>query len=166
MNKHQAIALTIARQRLTAFVIEHAEVLRRQLGFGFVETEEAPETYADLLLAWKRSILNREPLPVYSGASEGTIYTSPAGNWAFRFWHDVTHCQLRADFTHAGEVRTAKAQLRVIADRFGADSWEYRLFEGDTIGQVEYYQQTGKFLDVQLPFVAAWAGFGSQALAA
>lgn len=162
-STHNTTGLTIARQRLSRFILEHAEAIRRHLGFGFIETEDAPETYTDLLLAWKRSILNREPLPVYSGASEGTIYTSPAVNWAFRFWHDVIHCQLRADFSEEGEKRTARAQLKTVADRFGADSLEYRLLEADTIGQVEYFAQHGGFVADQLAFVLERVGLAAAA---
>lgn len=143
-----------SRNNLTRFVLDKANHLTRELGFSYIETEQAPETYENLLEAYQHSIKTHAPLPVFSGASEGTIYTSKEGNWAFRFWHDITHVSNGLGFSLMDEVKCSSIQAEQVAKYFGADTVEYRLFLADTIGQSIYAElHGGLFPSDQLAYV-------------
>jgi hypothetical protein len=94
-------------------------------------------------------------LQVYSGHSDGTIYGAPEVNHAFRAWHDATHLKLGADFSFGGEIRTALEQLR-FARALGADAVQLAMLRADTIGQVQYFARTGRFVNDQVRFVARY----------
>jgi len=142
-----------ARGRLTDFVIQRAADTAKRVGFGYAACPIAPATYANLREEFRRASHLGEPFPVYSGASSKTIYTSTIGNWAFRFWHDVLHCEMNADFSPAGERKVASQQCRDCAEAFGSDSMEFKLLAADTIGQVQYYTECGGFVEDQLTYV-------------
>lgn len=146
--------LNKARVNLSNFVISKAGRLARDLGFSYIETDSAPESFEDLEAAFKHSMQTRAPLPVYMGASEDTIYTSMEANWAFRFWHDVIHASNGYRFTLEDEAKCSLKQAECIANYFGKNSDEYRLFIADTIGQSVYAEiHGGLFPDNQLSYV-------------
>jgi len=124
---------------------------RRAVPQGWRAVEDAPAEYGALRAAWRPDA----PLLVYSGACERTIYAAPEVNHAFRAWHDATHVRLGADFSIAGEVRTARAQLREAA-ALGADWRTLAMLHADTIGQVQYFARFGRFLDDQRAFARAY----------
>lgn len=124
---------------------------RRYCPQGWVPTAAAPSYFAALRAAWSPDA----PLPVYSGACDATIYAAPEVNHAFRAWHDACHVALGADFSVAGEVRTARCQLRQAA-AMGADARTLALLRADTIGQVQYFARFGRFVHDQRAFVARY----------
>lgn len=143
-----------ARSNLTRFVLDKASRLSKDLGFSYIDTEQAPNSFEDLQEAYKHSALTHDPLPVFSGASDNTIYTSKEGNWAFRFWHDITHVANGLAFTLAEEVECSSIQAEQVSKYFGTDSLEYRLFVADTIGQSVYAAlHGGEFPKDQLSYV-------------
>lgn len=143
-----------SRSNLTRFVLDKASRLSRDLGFSYIETEQAPNSFEDLQEAYKLSAMTHCPLPIFLGASESTIYTSREGNWAFRFWHDVTHVSNGLGFSLAEEVECSSIQAEQVAKYFGTDSPEYRLFIADTIGQSVYAAlHGGEFPKDQLSYV-------------
>lgn len=143
-----------ARSNLTRFVIDKAARLSRDLGFSYVETEDAPETYEALMDAYQHSLKTHAPMPVFSGSSENTIYTTKEGNWAFRFWHDVTHAHNQLGFTLLDEFKCSSIQAEQVSKYFGTNSLEYRLFIADTIGQSIYSElHSGAFPEDQLSYV-------------
>ena len=142
-----------ARMHLTHEMIHHAERIKKQLGFGYEESMDAPDTYEKLKAAYAHSCATGFALPVYAGASDDTIYMTREGNWAFRFIHDIYHVFLDADFTIEGEYRVAEYHLDKIAKKFGKGSFEYRILAADTIGQVEYFHSYGEFPLDQKKFV-------------
>lgn len=95
----------------------------------FNVSDRAPSTFADIMR-------QGDPLTVWSGASDGTIYADPAVNWAFRAWHDATHIAGRYDFTLAGETATCEAQIRA-----------------EIVGQAQYAAAHGHFPVDQAAFV-------------
>lgn len=144
-----------ARNSLTIFMIHEAEKLRRNLGFGYVESADAPNDYEGLRAAWDVSMRTKAALPVYNGGSERTIYTMSEGNYAFRFVHDAAHVMLQANFSPAGEARVFQYLGNKVKKAFGADSMEYKLYAADTIGQVAYYAVHRDYVGDQLAFARA-----------
>jgi hypothetical protein len=124
---------------------------RRYCPQGWRPAQDAPSEYAALCAAWRLDVA----LPVYSGACERTIYAAPEVNHAFRAWHDATHVRLGADFSIAGEIRTAREQLRQAA-ALGADWRTLALLHADTIGQVLYFARFGRFVHDQRAFARAY----------
>lgn len=144
-----------ARHALTLYMIHEANKLRKELGFGYVESDNAPEKFNVLKAAFAHSLRTLEALPVYSGGSDHSIYTSKEGNWAFRFCHDVAHVLLNAGFGPADETKVIKYQGDKVAKQFGKGSIEHRLFMADTLGQVAYYAVHQDFPVDQLAFAKA-----------
>ena len=149
---------TEARHNLEYFVLSKVTELTKRFGFEFIETDLAPNTFTDLMFAYKNSTAGKVALPVFSGASNNTIYLTPKGNWGFRFWHDLVHCSNNFDFTLQGEIKTALVQLQDITNTFGKNSLEYRVFRIDTIGQATYTNLYGKFVDNQIAFAKHYLG--------
>lgn len=146
--------LNKSRSNLTRFVIDKAARLSRDLGFSYIETEDAPESFEELQETYKVSAQTLKPLPVFAGGSDSTIYLSKEGNWAFRFWHDITHVSNGLAFTLADEVECSMIQADQVAKYFGTDSAEYKLFLADTVGQSVYAQlHSGQFPNDQLSYV-------------
>jgi len=145
--------LNTARRNLSNFVLEQADLRSRLLGFGYVDAPVAPETYLELVAAYKASMSSGRPLPVWRGASDKTVYTSQGANWAGRYWHDCLHVQHRLQFTTTDEVAIGWLQLGAVAAEFGADSLEWALMYTDTVGQAYYAaEHGGQFPDDQLAF--------------
>jgi hypothetical protein len=143
-----------ARANLEHFVISKADRLSRDMGFSYIETENAPNTFEELKTAFYHSKTTREAFPVFSGASDKTIYLSKEGNWAFRFWHDIIHVTGGFDFTLQSEIDCSSVQCEQVIAYFGRESLEAKLFIADTIGQSVYaYLHNGEFPQDQLAFV-------------
>lgn len=122
---------------------------RRACPQGWRPAYDAPGTFEELCAAWRAG----GPLPVFDGGCERAIYGSPAVSHAFRAWHDATHVALGADFTVAGEIRTAREQVRQ-ARALGASRAVRRALWVDTFGQVAWYARGGGFVRDQAGFVA------------
>ena len=67
--------------------------------------DHAPSTYEEL-----KSHLGT--LPVWSGASDRTIFGDPRVNHAFRAHHDTLHLRYQLPFTLEGELELARLQAR------------------------------------------------------
>lgn len=83
------------------------------------------------------------PFPVWTGASDRTIFATPALNVANRAWHDATHVALGTGFEPGAELATVRvqcAQLRAL----GGDELA-RLYWADGAGQQEHYYRFGAF---------------------
>ena len=141
-----------ARIRLSNFVREEAQETAKRVGFRFSPSADAPSTFEELKAAHTVCTLSQIDLPVYDGACENTIYTSPYHNHCFRFWHDIAHIQLDLDFSFEGEADVARYHCDRVAMVFGVDSMEFKLMHIDTFGQLIHYDKTGKFVDNQLEF--------------
>ena len=77
-------------------------ITRRLLPGGFEISENAPETYYELV----RHFESGQRYVVYSGGSEHTIFGDPEVNYHFRAWHDWCHWQGKHDFSFQGEYAT------------------------------------------------------------
>lgn len=89
-----------------------------------------------------------ERIPVWSGASERTIWSRPSANHLFRAWHDSHHILLCADFSRDGERRAAEYALSLVHGRA-----ERAILWAETEGQQEYCARWGAFPDAQRDFV-------------
>jgi len=145
--------LCIARRNLTSFVTERAEATARRLGFGWRGSELAPDSFAELQREHRSSELSGLPLRVSSHFCERTIYNSPDGNHAMRFWHDTSHVRLCLHFTPDDEMELGCYHLEVLRTHgFVAESLEHRLLHADTIGQTLCNATLGRFPIDQLHF--------------
>lgn len=143
-----------ARANLEHYVIAKAHRIAKDLGFSYIECENAPNSYDELEQAFKHSMATKAPLPVFDGASENTIYLSKEGNWSFRFWHDVIHVSNGYQLTLEDEIKCSSIQCDEVSRYFGDHSLESKLFIADTIGQSVYaHLHNGAFPENQLAFV-------------
>lgn len=148
-----------AGQNLGAFMIELQAATFDATGVMPMPCSDAPNNYGELLQAaarWQYA-LGDVFLPVWDGASDDSIYGSAAANHAFRYWHDMGHIAHHCSFTPEDEIRLQfDHHLPIVADHFGVDSLEYRMYFADTVGQIEYISANGKFPSNQAAFVSAY----------
>lgn len=143
MNDRQ---LSVARRNLTSFVIEQADATACRLGFDWRESELAPGSFGELQREHRCSELSGLPLRVSARFCDRTIYNSPGGNQAMRFWHDTAHVRLGLTFTPDDEMELGCHHLEVLrAQGFAADSIEHHLLHADTIGQTLCKVTIGQF---------------------
>lgn len=152
-----AMQFETARRAYTLWTIEQAAKLGSALGFGYEEAAEAPDTYEKVCSefhACKRR--DRQSFRVWSGACDQTVFTTPEGNYAFRFCHDVLHHAIAGfEFSFDDEVSSGMEWVKAVANEFGADSLEAAIAYADTVGQSTHAHQTGAFPVNQLAFVQA-----------
>ncbi|MEM9520396.1 MAG: hypothetical protein AAGA37_13820 [Actinomycetota bacterium] len=130
-------AIRQARRNLGRFLQASIEKRRRDLGFGWQLTNEAPRTYAELRHAFQASQLHRHPLPVRPLAT---------GDGGFLFWHDTTHAMLNHDFTPEGETAVARHQLlQLQMAGYPPTSMEHRVLTADSLSHIHCGIQIGRY---------------------
>ncbi len=135
-----------ARINLGRFVRDRADLIVEKEGFGFVAQSDAPGTYPQLRAAYAHSKSTGDPLPVSSLHQEDTIFLEPNDNACYRFWHDMTHCELGLSFDLADEWELALVHLRILAAAgLGPETLEYRLLRADLLGQIILLAITGRY---------------------
>lgn len=143
-----------ARKNLSLFILRKALQVQKQVGFGYVDSPVAPDSFDALMLAWNNSKKTRLAFPVWNGCSDNTIYTNPGVNYAFRFWHDAIHACTGLGFNTADEIAIGRIQVETVQAEFGKFSIEAMLMYADTIAQSQYAATTGgEFPANQLEFV-------------
>lgn len=150
-----------ARTALTAFVTERAEATAQRLGFGYQPAPDAPNTWADLKTAWQHSLATNAPLQVFDGASGSVIFNEPEANFAFRYWHDVTHLERGRSFSNAHELDMTAYHLQQ-AEEHGITrgSLAWRLFQADTLGQVLHWAFYRRYVTNQRVFILNCVRYG------
>ncbi len=108
-------------------------------------------------IAWP--VLVERYLPVWNGASDSTIYSSPDVNFAYRAYHDWTHLRLQADVDLESEKRVSSAQLEH-ARAWGLEGRDLAALWADSHGQNEYFEKYGEFMHDQRAFVLAYVDQG------
>ena len=138
---------------LAGAVLQQASLTKRRLGFGWHPANVAPSTMEELRVEYERLRWGLgKSFRVWSGGSDATIYGSPEGNYAFRFWHDITHVEAGLGLTFTEELATAQLQINELAES-GVPQRALDLFQIDTQGQTHYADITGgKFPEDQLGF--------------
>ncbi|GAA0993417.1 hypothetical protein [Subtercola frigoramans] len=153
--------LAAARQELTEFVERMAKQAAERVGFGWIPTADAPNSWHALLEAWEHSRETGTPLPISNVGCHDVIFTSPEAIGAYRFWHDVTHVERERDFTNPHEVDIAIDHLDE-AERNGLkpDSLAWRLLHADAIGTVMSSSVNRSYLINQRVFILNYVQFG------
>jgi hypothetical protein len=113
-----------------------------------------PENLQELLKATARDwrdtngMLLGQRVPVWSGASDKTIWSSPSVNHLLRAWHDSHHVLLDADMSTAGEKRCAKYACSLITGAL-----ERQTLWCELAGQTYYWAEWKAHIDNQRNFV-------------
>jgi hypothetical protein len=120
---------------------------------GYLVSEtEAPATYEAL----RERLNSGQPMMVYSGASDNTIFGDREVNWAFRAWHDWCHWKGGYDFTSEGEAAACEMQVEHIKTLYG-DNEETQLWadilRAEVNGQAQYEAIHGEFPKDQKAFI-------------
>jgi hypothetical protein len=163
-DRHRTFAddIAAASDLVSAFVERAAHRTAEEVGFGYVPTPDAPNTYPTLLSAFEHSVKTGAPLPISSDNSDAVIYRPASANFALRFWHDVNHVrrgltfdlvdELELSLWHLGELETAGHER-------GSLVW--RLLHADLTGQAYVQAFTARFPFDQRRFVTGCvtAGF-------
>lgn len=140
-----------AVKELEAVFIQQRNALVRK-GLTFSITDAPMDSFAEVLEGY-----HRKHIVISAVGSSTSIYEQEA-NLSFRFVHDCTHGRLGKDFSLQGEED-------VIMDQFmsmDVSDLANRIFLADTLGQVQYYYQHGKFVDDQATFIMLCLNEGIQ----
>lgn len=136
------------------FLIKLKAQEKRAYGWSFYLSNEAPETYKELL-----EYADSMVIPINCNGSSSSIYSKPHINTLFRFWHDVIHIEEGLGFTLMDEGKVADIHIEE-GREFGLSSLALQILEADTKGQVEYYYKHNKFVDNQKAFVQSCLRIG------
>ena len=117
-------------------------ILQRENTTPYTVTDNAPETY--------NGLLSIGHLYIYGGASDSSIYGSPANNHLFRAHHDSIHLAKDFAFDNLGEYLVARETCRIFSS-YSSIAAEY--IWADVYGQVKYNNRHGVFPTDQLAFV-------------
>ena len=127
--------------------------------FPHYAAEDAPSSYQDLLTWSQGHVLGVDPLPVFSGGSDRSIYGSDSANHLFRAWHDAIHIKEQLRFTEKDELKVSDMHCAVLR-YIGAPYAVIKALEADVAGQVKYFYLTGKYVADQLGFVTDCLRYG------
>lgn len=151
LNSNQEIALSefaLDIQFNAAILV----VCRRILPAGFDVTDNAPQTYEELVA----HLIAGNRMTVYSVGAERMIYGDPEVNYAFRAQQDWCHWRVRHDFSLEGERATCEMQARHLVAQYGKSPltrrWG-RILHAEVIGQREFFDAHGHFPVDQRAFV-------------
>ena len=119
----------------------------------------APNSW-DELKPWLDVLEKGNPIPVYNGGSDHTIYSSDEVNYAFRAWHDAIHLVYGLSFSKEDELAVATIHYQQVLDycrEHGIGVHLARqaanLIFADVAGQVEYFYTHREFVNDQAAFV-------------
>lgn len=91
------------------------------------------------------------PFPVWEGASDNTLYSSPMGNYRFRMLHDLEHVYTGHGFDVAGENYVHLSLYYIISPRSQPDE-TLALYLFDSVGQTLWHYITGRHVENQREF--------------
>jgi hypothetical protein len=135
-----------------------AQAALKRHGFSGIrpvaDTNKAAETFPGLLYLKQTRWL----LPVWSGASDKTIYEDAMTNMWARAWHDCLHLDLNAEFDMAGERAIGLSIIENMRDVFNPD--ERCLLWAEVVGQAQHFEKFGAFPDDQRAFTLDYINRG------
>lgn len=150
-----------AGEILASFIVRAADRTAEEVGFGYVLTPDAPNTYPALVAAFDRSLSTGAPLPISSENSDDVIYPTPSVNGALRFWHDVNHVRHQLDFSMVDELELSLWHLdRLEAAGYPPGSLVWQMLHADLAGQVYAQAFAQRFPFNQRHFVIGCATHG------
>lgn len=88
------------------------------------------------------------PIPIYKGDSDDTIWGSPEMNWLFRAHHDSIHLEYEAPFTLQGEFMVSEIHSKM-AESIGLYELA-RIMRIEVAGFAAYYEETGEHAPQEL----------------
>lgn len=125
-------------------------------GWSYVETDDAPETYSDLV---EQTV--DKCIPIANYACE-TAFLDPETNIKLRFIHDSIHLSRKLDFSCKNELEVSRIQLEYLSGYFA----HYEVHDGislketclellhyDFHGQTLYYDRYKEFVNDQTAFI-------------
>lgn len=156
-----AAELTRASDVLGHFIEDQARKAKAELGFGYVLTPDAPNTYPALREAFQLSATSGLPLPISSENSDAVIYTAPSVNAALRFWHDVSHVRHGLTFELVDELELSLWHLDQLEDAgYERGSLVGQLLHADLTGQAYVQAFASRFPFDQRRFVTGCVTVG------
>ncbi|MFH5230827.1 hypothetical protein [Antrihabitans spumae] len=143
-----------AIDNLGGFILDQAEQTTAHVGFGWIVTPDAPNTYEGVRRAYARSCLTGEPLPISGENSDDVIYTDPLVNVGLRFWHDVNHARRGLSFELVDELELSLWHLdQLELAGFPRGGLEWQLLHADLTGQTYVQAFARRFPVDQRQFV-------------
>jgi hypothetical protein len=141
-----------ASATLGRFIEQEAERTAEELGFGYVLTPDAPNSYPALRQAFTHSAATGAPLSISSDNSEAVIYSMPSVNAALRFWHDANHVRRDLSFNLVDELELSLWHLHELESAgYPRASLVWQLLHADLTGQVYLQALSERFpLDQRL----------------
>jgi hypothetical protein len=130
--------LMLPALNLTGWILSEAARISELEGFGWKPTEDPPDGFDAVLLAYQHCRESGERFPVLrSTEAESSIYAGVEANHAFRFLHDMTHVRLELGFDPDAELYVAVEHLQMLRrSGFSLGSLEWQLLHADTVGQL------------------------------
>lgn len=122
-------------------------ILRNASDIQYRVMDKVPENFETL----KAFVSEHGYIPVWSGSSDNTIFSSSEVNYAFRAWHDSVHLKLNVGFDLSGEIATAVEQCRT-AVQGGLTADLGRVIMIEVVEQALHFFSTGKFVENQKLF--------------
>lgn len=116
----------------------NSAILELSRDLKWVPRDLAPSTEVELFNAPR-------VLPIWTGASENSVFQDERVNWHFRAIHDTAHLETGLGFTVEQEIELGRIQASKLSSDFLA-----RLFWLEIAGQAEYFLKHGKFIENQL----------------
>lgn len=130
-------------------------IANRLLPAGFDVRDDAPDTLPGVV----EYVATVGRLPVWSGASDRTIFGDREVNYAFRAWHDWHHVNGNLAFDLDGETEVAKRQIRDLETLYrGHHRLPYwaSLIWAEVVGQATYHREWATFPADQVDFVTTF----------
>lgn len=143
-----------AISELENFIRDSANLLFFK-GWNYFLTNNAPENFRELLSFKKGKII---PIANYGNNS---IYSDDKINGMFRFYHDVVHLELNANFSREGEYMTSDKHIED-GKKYGLSELALTILKIDTRSQVDYYFLHKKFVKNQKTFLYSCLQHGSK----
>lgn len=126
-----------------------------QLVGRFEVADNAPSTFQQLHAHLEAG----KTLVVASEGSSNTVFCMPEVNYAFRAWHDWCHWWGGFDFSMIGETATCGLQIGHLKQFYGRNDqtevWA-NLLTAEIIGQRQYYERHGVYVEDQRGFSRAY----------
>jgi len=123
----------------------------QQLAPEFIPRSVAPATFRQLVEA-----AQGRAIPVWSGASDKTIWGDVRTNHAFRAWHDAAHLVGRYPFTLAGEEAAWRTQVATLCFHYPQAPLLWgRLLWIEIVEQAYFHAEYGQFPADQIAFTMA-----------
>lgn len=149
--------ITKARNWLADLAFDKANETAKRVGFGWRASPDAPDNYDALLTEFTECTVTGRDMRVGKVNAIPSVFGSARATFAMRFWHEVTHVEMDADFGFFGEMAVAKAHLAgAVNAGMPESSLAWQLMRADTVGQNYVYVMTGGgFVPDQLAFAMA-----------